>query len=74
MAEHSNKHIQEAIRYAESQGWVVTQAGPRAHIWGMLWCPRHARDGCRIHIMSTPQSPENHARDIRRAVDRCPHT
>ena len=74
MAEHSNKHIQEAIRYAESQGWVVTQAGPRAHIWGMLWCPHHARDGCRIHIMSTPRSPENHARDIRRAVDRCPHT
>ena|SRR5215475_1753114 len=59
MAEHPNKHIQEAIRYAESHGWVVTHAGPQAHIWGMLWCPHHARDGCHIHIMSTLRSPEN---------------
>ena len=29
---HSNKHIRDAIRYAESNGWKVTKAGPRAHI------------------------------------------
>jgi len=25
---HSNKHIRDAIRYAESRGWTVTKAGP----------------------------------------------
>ena len=73
MAIHPNKHIREAIRHAESEGWIAEHAGPRAHIWGILWCPRHDREGCRIRIMSTPRNPENHARDIRRDVDRCPH-
>jgi len=50
----------------------VTKASPRAHLWGMLWCPRHGRDGCHIRVMSTPRSPESHARDIRRDVDRVP--
>ena len=71
---HSNKHIREAIRYAESKGWTVAKAGPRAHIWGTLWCPQASREGCRIRVMSTPRNPEKHARDIRRDVDRCPHS
>ena len=25
---HSNKHIRDAIRYAESKGWRVTKSGP----------------------------------------------
>jgi hypothetical protein len=65
MAEHSNKHIQEAIRYAESHGWVVTQAGPRAHIWGMPWCPHHARD---IPPHRRPLSP--HVMPVTAAGDR----
>lgn len=71
---HSNKHIRDAIRYAKSKGWRVTKSGPRAHIWGRLWCPQRARDGCRTQILSTPSKPELHARDICRYVDRCPHT
>ena len=71
---HPNKHIREAIRYAQSQGWTVTKAGPRAHIWGTLLCPRHTREGCRVRVMSTPRNPESHARDIRRYVDRCSHS
>jgi hypothetical protein len=73
MDNHSNKHIREAIRFAESLGWTVEKAGARAHIWGTLWCPHNARDGCRIRVMSTPRNPEKHARDIRRSVERCPH-
>ena len=72
MADHPNKHIREAIRYAEAKGWTVTKAGPRAHVWGVLWCPQSSRDGCRIRVMSTPRNPERHARDVRRDVDRCP--
>jgi len=71
---HPNKHIREAIRYAERKGWTVTKAGPRAHIWGTLWCPRRTRESCRIRVMSTPRNPESHARDIRRYIDRCPHS
>ncbi len=74
MAEHPNKHIRAAIRYARSRGWTVEKAGARAHIWGTLWCPQRTRDGCRIRVMSTPRHPERHAHDIRRDVDRCPHS
>ena len=72
--DHSNKHIQDAVRYAEGKGWTVTKAGGRAHIWGVLWCPERSREGCRIQIMSTPRNPESHARDIRRGIDQCPHS
>jgi len=74
MAKHPNKAIRESIRYAEAKGWSVTEAGARAHIWGTLWCPHHERDGCRIRVMCTPRNPEKHAGDIRRDVDRCPHS
>jgi hypothetical protein len=74
MAKHPNKHIREAIRDAVLKGWQVTKAGPRAHIWGVLWCPERSREGCQIRIMSTPRNPEKHARDIRREVDLCPHS
>jgi len=73
VADHPNKHIREALRYAERNGWKVTKASSRAHIWAMLWCPRGTRDGCRIRVMSTPRNPERHACEIRRDVDRCQH-
>lgn len=73
MAHHPNKHIRESIRYAESLGWTVQKAAPRAHIWGTIWCTHSGRDGCRVRIMSTPRNPEIHAKEIRREVDRCPH-
>ncbi len=73
VTDHPNKHIREAIRYAESTGWTVTKSGPRSHIWGTLWCQEHGLEGCRIRIMSTPRNPENHSRDTTRGLDRCPH-
>jgi hypothetical protein len=32
MAAHPNKHIREAIRYAEDHGWTFSKASGRAHI------------------------------------------
>lgn len=32
-ADHANKHIREALDYAESKGWTVRKSGPRAHAW-----------------------------------------
>ena len=45
MNDHPNKHIREAVDYALDHGWRLRKAGPRAHIWGLLLCPRAARDG-----------------------------
>jgi hypothetical protein len=68
---HPNKHIEAAIAYAEALGWSVVGSG--GHAWGRLFCPHHTPEGCIISVWSTPRSPENHARQIRRRVDACPH-
>ena len=73
MASHPNKHIREAIDYALAHGWRFTKASAHAHIFGTLWCPLATRDGCRFRVFSTPRHPEDHAEDIRRAVDRWGH-
>lgn len=65
---HSKKEVEAALRYAESQGWTVTPTSS-GHRWGKAECGR----GCVISIWSTPRNPGNHAKQIRRAVDRCPH-
>lgn len=74
MADHPNKHIRVAIEYAEGRGWTMVKAGPRAHIYGTLYCPLRTRDGHHFHVYSTPRHPEIHARRIRRAVDYCDHS
>jgi hypothetical protein len=74
MRRHQNKHIAESIRYAESRGWRVEHS--RGHAWGFLLCPQYGdggERGCEVRINSTPRHPEYQARDIRKAVDRCPH-
>ena len=43
MAKHPNKHIREAIEYAEGNGWTFTKASGRAHIFRTLWCSRRDR-------------------------------
>ncbi len=68
---HPNKHIEKSIRYAESLGWRVEIS--EGHAWGRLYCPLGTRGGCRISVWSTPMVPENHARQIRRELDACPH-
>ena len=42
MNNHPNKHIREAVDYALAHGWRLGHAGPRAHIWGLLFCPHVA--------------------------------
>lgn len=68
---HPNKHIEKAIRYAESLGWRVEICG--GHAWGRLYCPEGSRQGCIVGVWSTPRNPENHARHIWREVDLCVH-
>ncbi len=68
---HPDKHIEQAVAYAESLGWRVEISG--GHAWGRLFCPFADRYGCIISVWSTPRVAQNHARHIRREVDACPH-
>ena len=68
---HQNKHIREAIEYAVDSGWVYVEGG-KSHTKGTLFCPG-GRGACIFFVYGTPQSPETHARQIRRAVDNCSH-
>ncbi len=68
---HPNKIIQAALAYAAGQGWaVIKSTGGSAHAWGVMRCPG---DCPQVSVFSTPRVPENHARALHRAVDRCPH-
>ncbi|OQZ04959.1 MAG: hypothetical protein B6D36_11695 [Planctomycetes bacterium UTPLA1] len=68
---HPKPPIEQAVRYAEQQGWRLKMSN--GHAWGRLFCPYFDRSGCIVCVWSTPRVPENHARQIRNAVDRCPH-
>jgi hypothetical protein len=68
---HPDKHIEVAIQYAETLGWRVELSNH--HAWGHLLCPLSNRDGCIVGVWSTPRNAENHARQIRREIDLCPH-
>ena len=70
-ARHPSPTIEEALAYARRYGWSVSKSrGGSAHSWGVMRCPG---DCPQVSIFSTPRVPENHARALRRAVDRCPH-
>ena len=70
---HPKKEIEEAIQYAEVQGWRYRKVGGSAHAWGSLLCSFQGREGCRMSVWSTPRDAEIHARQIQRRVNACPH-
>ncbi len=67
---HPKRDVEEAVEYAETLGWTLRKMGH----WGRLFCAHSDRDGCQVGVSGTPKNPGNHARQIKRAVDRCPHT
>jgi hypothetical protein len=69
---HPKKEVEQALSYAEDEGWKVEPKPKSGHAWGHACCPEHP-GGCRVGIWSTPRNAGNHAKDIRRAVRRCPH-
>lgn len=68
---HPNKHIEQAVQYAVNLGWRCEISN--GHAWGKLLCPEQSREGCTVHVYSTPRNCENHARHLRREIDLCPH-
>ncbi len=69
---HPDQDIEKAIRYGESLGWTVRMS-KKGHSWGFLLCANHDRQGCWVAIHSTSRSASNHANQIIRKIDRCPH-
>ncbi|MDK1037577.1 MAG: hypothetical protein QGD91_01410 [Actinomycetota bacterium] len=69
---HPKKDVEPALGYAEKAGWDVASTSS-GHRWGVARCREASRSGCQVSIWSTPRNPGNHAKQIRRAVDRCPH-
>jgi hypothetical protein len=72
-SKHPDKEIESAILYAEKNGWIYKDSGQSAHAWGRLFCPLHTREGHQMSIWSTPRDAFNHARQIKRLVDKCQH-
>jgi len=71
---HPKKEIEDAIRYAEQHNWRIEIGG--GHAWGKMYCPLNDQtcrcgEFCITSINSTPRSPANHAKQIRRVVDNC---
>ena len=71
-ARHPKKDVEAALADAEEAGWTVTPTSS-GHRWGVLRCGEASRLGCQVSVWSTPRNPGNHAKQIRRALDRCPH-
>jgi len=69
---HPKPEIERAVQYAEQIGWRVQISN--GHAWGRLFCPHASRMGCIISVWSTPRSADNHARHIRKQVDKCDHS
>lgn len=73
---HPNKHVEEAIKYAESKGWTTRKG--TGHCCLRLLCPYgEANPDCRCglycssSIWKTPRKPEDMAKKIISRVDKC---
>ena len=67
---HPNKDIEDAVVYAEKLGWRAISGG-KSHAKFKLLCPHSDRTGCITYVWSTPKNAGNHARDIKRLIDKC---
>jgi len=72
-ARHPKQEVEEALAAARTAGWSVERT-VSGHRWGVMRCSEHSRDGCQVSIWSTPGNAGNHANQLRRALERCPHT
>lgn len=68
-ARHPKPDVERVLRTAEAAGRTVTPTSA-GHRWGVAACPSDCQP---ISIWSTPKNPGNHAKDITRRVERCPH-
>jgi hypothetical protein len=68
---HSKPSWREAIGSARAAGWHLQLFS--GHSWGKVVCSRTMANPCAKLIFSTGKSSENHAKDLLRLIQRCPH-
>lgn len=68
MKKHTNKEIRAAIEYALKHGWRFEEC--RGHAFGRLYCGEGHKEHS-MSVWSTPKNTENHAKQIKRMVDKC---
>lgn len=61
---HPKKEVNAALDHADSRGLNVEQT-IAGHKWGRIVCSC----GARVSIWSTPRSPHNHGKQLRKWVD-----
>ena len=71
-ARHPKKDVEAALADAEAAGWRITPTSS-GHRWGVMDCGEDGPGRCQASIWSTPRSVGNHAKQLRRLVDKCPH-
>ena len=65
---HPTKEIDEALDYAASKDWTIEKVDPvLMHGADEVPLP-HEVDGCQVSIYSTPRNPQNHAKQLKRAI------
>jgi len=65
---HPKKEVNEALDHAEQLGHLVERTAS-GHKWGRISCAQ----GHRVSVWSTPRSPGNHARDLRKWAEQHAH-
>ena len=74
---HKIKEIEEVLQYAEQNGWVVeVHNKSKSHAWGVMKCKNNDTNCwtgiyCSTSIWSTPKNSENHAKQLKRIIDKC---
>lgn len=66
---HSKKQVREALDDAHAADFGIWQT-PAGHRWGYLECGKCAQQ---LSVWSTPKNADNHAKQIRRFVQRHGH-
>lgn len=64
---HPKKDVEKALQFAEAQGWIVTTKS--GHAWGQMRCPAGDHQA---FVWGTPKNPTVHAKQLQKAVIRCP--
>ncbi|WP_419849405.1 hypothetical protein [Candidatus Poriferisocius sp.] len=68
---HSKKEVRRAIAKLQQEGWsIVVASGGSSHTWGSALCPSGL---CRVWIKGTPRNAGDHAKQLLRALKKCPH-
>jgi len=74
---HKSKEIEETLKYAEMNGWtIVVHNKSKSHAWGVMQCANNNTNcwngiHCSTSIWSTPKNTHNHARQLKKIVDKC---